>query len=283
MLHRPTEAEALAWLEPAWRLAQDPSRSGYPIYHDGIKTHQDFHEACRKGLEDPRRTVLLYTENGSTAGWIQFTYLEEDLYLQTEIFSISGSTEQALSEFTAFCQDHYPGVSLYLGFPGENTRAIGWLSENGWTCLERSYHDILLFSRYNLRPVNPNVVRVTRENFGDFRILHQPIEEEMYWNSARLYDDLDNWEIYLYYREEKPAGAIYYTDEGTQAEIFGVDFAEGRFDETVFRTLLTTALNACKQAGKEYMVYFNDEESQRSALACGFTCVGQYVLHIRQV
>ncbi len=126
------------------------------------------------------------------------------------------------------------------------------------------------------------VVPVTRDNYRDFQSLHQPIEEDMYWNSQRLYADLDNWTIWLAYRGGTPAAAIYYTNKPILTEIFGVDFAGNHFEETIFRSLLIKALNDCKEKGCRHMVFFNDEESQRAALACGFTCVGEYVCYMKK-
>lgn len=283
MLRKATRENAETHIDFAWELAQDPARSGYPTYTDGIKTRADFEASCRLGVTDPNREVLLYEEDGTTAGWIQFTFLEGDKYLQTEIFNISGSMAQALAEFTAYCERNFHGYTLYLGFPAENTTAMGWLAEHGWTCLERSYNDVMFFDGYEPLPEEDRIQPVTKENFGEFRALHAPIEGDMYWNSDRLEADLDNWAVYLYHREGKPAGAIYYMDDEALVEVFGIDFAGNAFDETIFRALLTRALNACKAGGKKYMVFFNDAESQKTVLECGFTCVGQYVLHIREI
>ncbi|MDE5588994.1 MAG: hypothetical protein K2J60_07605 [Acetatifactor sp.] len=60
-------------------------------------------------------------------------------------------------------------------------------------------------------------------------------------------------------------------------EIFGIDFPDGIYDSDVYRALLTAALNDCKRRGAKHMVFFNEDESQTDALACGFRCIGRYV------
>lgn len=283
MLIKPTREDGEKYLSFAYALALDPARSGYPTYTDGIKTKADFAEAFEKGFCSRHRGNLMYAENGKVAGWIQFTHLEEDAYLQTEIFNIAGDIRQALSEFMSYCQEHYHGCTLYLGFPAENTEAVSYLSERGWERAEESLNGVLFLDSYRILPSDSRVVKVDRENFSDFRRLHSPVEAGMYWNSDRLYEDLEQWEIYLCYREGQPAGAIYYTDEDVLSEIFGVDFPEGQFDAEAFRSLLTEALNRCKGSGKKYMVFFHDDESQSITLDMGFTCVGRYVLHTGEV
>lgn len=282
MLAEPTKEEVEKYLDFAYGLALDPARSGYPTYTDGIKTREDFEEAAWKGFYNDHRKILLFESNGRVEGWIQFTFLPEDHYLQTEIFNIASGTEQALSEFEAYCKENYSGADLYFGFPKDNAAAVNYLSRNGWTCIERSYNDVLHFETYHPMEDCATVVPVTRDNYRDFQSLHQPIEGDMYWNSQRLYADLDNWTIWLAYRGKTPAAAIYYTNESILTEIFGVDFAGNRFEETIFRLLLIKALNDCKEKGCRHMVFFNDEESQRAALACGFTCVGEYVCYMKK-
>lgn len=282
MLIRPTKEEAEEYIGFAYELALDPARSGYPTYTDGIKSKDDFIDLCRRGLTRDDRRVLLYLEDGIVSGWIQFFYEEESHYLQTDVFNISGSIPHAMSEFSAYCEENFPGYARYLAFPGENTSAICFLTDAGWKCLERSYNDVLFFKKYRTQPENNRIIKVDRENFADFRHLHQPIEGEMYWNCDRLLASLDTWEIWIYYDKGEPQAAVYYTDEESLCEIFGVDFAGNIYDEDVFCQIVSRALNECKRRGKKYMVFFNDEETQHGALRLGFTCVGEYVLFVKR-
>lgn len=283
MLVEPTKEEIRKYLDFAYSLALDPARSGYPTYCDGIKTREDFEESVWKGFYGDNRKILLFEIGSRVEGLITFFFLPEDYYLQTVIFSIASGTEQALSELETYCKDNYPGYTLYLGFPKDNASAVSYLSQNGWDCLEHSYNDVLHFQNYQPLEEWEDVVPVTRDNYEDFRRLHQPIEGDMYWNSRRLYADLDHWTIWLYYRDGAPFAAIYYTDKMILTEIFGVDFVGNRFEERAFRLLVIKALNDCKQKGCQHMVFFNDEDSQQAALDCGFECVSEYVLFIKRV
>lgn len=283
MLIKPTREEAERYIDEAYELALDQSRSGYPTYADGIKKKEDFIQSCRRGMEAQNREILLYHEYGNAAGWIQFYFLEDDGYLQTEIFNIAGNIRLALEEFISYCQENYGGYELYLGFPGCNTSAVDYLTELGWACTERDYNDELFLSDYELCPEGESIVKVNGENFFDFRNLHMLSEGGMYWTCDRLYDALDEWEIWLYYKKEQPAAAIYYTTYDDLAEIFGVDYVDGIFNEDAFNALVTKALNECKCGGRRCMVFFNDEESQNAALKIGFKCIGEYVLFQKEL
>lgn len=99
----------------------------------------------------------------------------------------------------------------------------------------------------------------------------------MYWNSTRILHAIDRWRIYVCIRDGEAAGAIYYMEDALMPEIFGVDFPDGIYNGDVFRALLTAALNDCRRKGAKHMIFFNEEESQADAAACGFRCIGRYV------
>ena len=283
MLIKPSKEEAEKSIDFAWELAQDTSRSGYPIYTDGIKTKKDFVDFCGRAWYRENVLALLYLDDGAVSGWIQFSFEKGSSYLQTEVFNIAGDTRRALEEFIVFCTENFAGYELYLGFPADNQTAIGCLLEKGWNCLERAFHDVIYLTHYEIQQESAEIVRVTKANFQDFRKLHEPIQEQMYWTCDRLYENLGSWCIWICYQEGLPMAAIYHTDEKIQCEIFGVDFKAGRYNERIFRSLLTKVLNECKRRGKKYMIFFNDDQTQQTALDIGFTCVGKYMLFAKNV
>lgn len=281
MLIKPTAEEAEKYIDFAYELALDPTRSGYPTYTDGIKPKEDFIDSCRRGLTRDDRRVLLYLEEGTVSGWILFCF--EDGYLESNMFNIAGSIPKALAEFTAYCTEHFPGCKLCMGFPGDNKDAIGYLSQNGWSCEEQSYNNVLFFKNYEPHPESANVVIVTRENYSDFRNIHERVQGDMYWNADRLYDAIDEWIIYLYRENTEPTAAIYCRDCDILMEIYGVDFKDGRYQKNAFQALVTKVLNECKRQGKKNMVLFGDDENQSDILELGFHCVGEYMLFAKKV
>lgn len=283
MLRKPTIEEADQYVDFAYALALDPTRSGYPTYTDGIKTKEDFVDQCRYPFICDDREVLLYLENGVVAGWIQFLYEREDCYLETGVFNIAGDIPDALKEFIEFCTANFPGYRVCMGFPGENRAAIDYLTQIGWPCEEQSFNNILFFENFELLPEAANVVKVTRENYSDFRKLHEPIEGSMYWNSDRLYGALDKWDIYLYFENGEPTAAIYNRDAEILMHIYGVDYKNNVYQPTAFRTLMTKVLNECKRKGKKYMVFFGEQQDQQEALNLGYTCIGEYVMFAKMV
>lgn len=267
-------------METAYALALDQTRSGYPLFSDGIATKEQFAAWAWESHTQENRDLLLFLLDGRVEGWIQFFWIEEDRYLQTDGFLIRRNTRQALAEFTEYARVHFPGYTLYLGFPRRNQDAVHALESAGWACIEESYHDVFSLADYTPRPDAQGVVRVTRENFSAFRVLHR-VDASTYWNAQRIERTLDAWQIYLLAGSETgaPAGAVYARD----GEIFGIDYREGRFDAAVYRALVTAILNAFYRAGRTHVVFFQDEAAQSAALELGFRCAAQYVLFCKQI
>lgn len=277
MLKRLEEQDFDHYVEFAYDLASDMTRSGYPTYADGIKTKQDFVDRARKAFSRDGEEILLFERNGKTAGWIHYYHFPEDRYLDTCSFCVAEGMEEALAEFIAFARERFSGSELYLGFPKENTEAVAALDAYGFERFEELYNDALDFDHYILRPQSKDVVPITRDNFRLFADVHSQYDDDMYWNSERILEAIDEWRIFVLLQKKKTVGAIYFSADESMSEIFGVDFPNGAYDSAAYRTLLTAALNDCKRTGKKHMVFFNDEESQSDALACGFRCVGEYI------
>lgn len=281
MLQRITRSTWEKYVDYAYELALLPAKTSYPVYYDGIKTKEDFVRRTEKAFSIEGEEILLYMEEEKICGWIHYYYLKEDNYLSTVSMAFSCHMEQGLEEFLAYVSSKYPGCEIWLGFPEENRQALSCLADRGFRREEESYNDVLSLDSYRAREDADGIVQVTEENFPLFAEIHSQFDSGMYWNSERLRQSLDQWMIFLYEKENVIQGAVY-CFQGELAEIFGVDFVDGIYHREVFCALTEAVLNACKTRQVKHLVFFNDQESQSDALACGFDCVGKYVLMVRK-
>lgn len=278
MLVKATKEDIEKYMDFAYSLATDQTCSGYPLFSDGISTKEQFIEHVWRGYEGKHSEVLLFLSNGKVEGWIQFFYIEQDRYLQTDGFLINENTEQALTEFIEYTREKFAGYRLYFGFPKRNSRAIEALRNCGCELIEESYHDIFILEDFTVQPNDAGIVKVTESNFPEFRKIHKT-EDDTYWNSDRIYGALNEWTIYLLYRDETAVGYVCVRD----GEIFALGYRDNVFDESAYKALVTVILNDLKTAGYNYLIYFNDEESQSTALEIGFCCVAEYVLYVKNL
>lgn len=281
MLRKITENTWGEYVDYAYELALCPEKTSYPVYYDGIKTQEDYVRRVEKAFSREGEEILLYLEGEEPCGWIHYYYLKEDNYLSTVSMSFSSHMKEGIEEFLAYADNRYPGCEIWLGFPEENRQALSCLSEKGFELLEESYNDVISLESYRAGENAPGIIQVTEENFPLFAELHSQFDSDMYWNSERLRQNLNQWMIFLYEKENVLQGAIYCA-EGELAEIFGVDFVDGIYRPEVFCALTKAVLNACKIRQVKHLVFFNDKESQPDALACGFGCVGKYALMVKR-
>lgn len=280
MLRVCTVQEYAALVDNMYDLALDRSKSGYPSYCDGIKTKEMFLERSKRAFSEKEEELLLFEYNGTVEGWIHYFWLPEDRYLSTVSFLVRSHTTQALKEFLEMAREKFGGYELYLGYSAENTEAFSFLSASGFELIEKSNNNTAFLREYTALPDEGEVIRITKENFECFRPLPSQAEEDMYWNSDRIYAALDRWIIFVRLRNDEPMGSVYFLNADTDwYEIFGVDMKDNSFDAETFRILLKAALNAAKEMGGKYMTFFCEDEAQAAAEEAGFKPMDRYVCY----
>jgi len=269
----------------AYELALDPARSGYPAYFDGVKTRADFMERARSAFSRPGEEILLYQADGAVEGWIHYYYLAEDRYISTYSCCVRRNTGGALEEFSSYLAARYPGCEWTIGFSAKNREAVQWLEGAGHTRLDDSNHYQLLFSQYTPTPDEPDVERITEENFEKFQRIHQAIEGDMYWNCQRVRRELSRWDLFVA-EEDGIAGEIMALDErGGFYEVFALECDDGQFHEGLFRRLLRRVLNEGKRKGATVMPFFVDTDGEENQVlpGFGFQLIGNYRSYSKRI
>ena len=277
MLRVCSKNEFEKYIDFAYELATDLTKSGYPTYCDGIKTKEMFVERSLKAFERETEEMLLFEQEGEVQGFIHYYWIPEDHYLDTTGFNINRAMEQALSEFLTFVGKRFKGYDLFLGFPAENKSAVNFLAGQNFECIEDDYNNTAFLDKCNNIPESNDLIRIGKENYDSFKVLHKQIEGDIYWNSERIFADLDNWVIFVKERDGKTQGAVYYMDAlDGWFEIFGIDLNNNEYHPEVFKELLNAALLHAKSRGGKVMTFFCNEEGEKAAMECGFTCIGNY-------
>ena len=79
------------------------------------------------------------------------------------------------------------------------------------------------------------------------------VDTDTYWSSERIFLTLNEWLIYLLYRENIPVGYICARD----GEIFSLGYHNDIFDEFTYNALVTVILRDLKAAEYRHMTFFN--------------------------
>lgn len=281
MLRKLEREEFGRYIDQAYQWALIPEYTSYPVYYDGVKTREEYIEMSLNSFDRDKEEILLYLEEGKCTGWIHYRILPEDFYLDVKSLSTAGNTEEALEEFIDYITEKYPDDSIYLGFPAENRRAIDWLSQHGFGPGEQSYNNVLLLKDADGKCDNTGIEEIGADNYDVFAAIHRIVEDDMYWNSRRIREHLDEWLILAYGNK----AAIYCMKsmaKDDMAEIFGLDFADGQYDSEIFTRLLKCVVARVKQLDSGSLVMFGEEHEQADILKAGFHCIGKYMLMMRE-
>ncbi len=274
MLERLYQENYEEYVDFAYELALDRTKSSYPTYTDGLKTKEDFLRVAARAFEGDNEEVLLFREGERVLGWLHYYVLPEDRYVGLQSFLTAEGTAQAMEEIVDRLREKYPGYSAYFGFPEENTEALEALESLGFRREEESLVGVLRFEGYTSLPETKGITEITRENFEEFARIHAQMDGQMYWDNAHLLEDLERWHIYLL----EGRAAVYFVYVEHSMEIFGLDFA-GEFDPGDFRALLVRALNQGKADGCKDTTFFHEAKEHPVVEALGLRNVGGYVMY----
>ena len=189
MLRKLKETELDKYMDFAYTLALDQSKSSYPTYTDGIKTKEDFTQSAKDAFSREDEEILLFEEDGEVHGWIHYYVLKEDDYLKIQVFNVESGVERAIDEFISYVTEKYAGCTVYFGLPKANQNAISHLQKSGFTKDEESLVGVMHFEAYQLKTGAEGIVTVTRENYGEFASLH--VVEEL------GFEDIGTYVLYI--------------------------------------------------------------------------------------
>lgn len=260
MLRKLSENEYKQYLDFAYELSLDLSRSCYPTYADGLKTRADFDEVAARAFNREHNELLLFEEGGEALGLIQYYAIPEDSYAQVQLFSVKKNVRQAAEELVAYLRGRWAGFMFYFGISETNREAAEALEGMGFQLYETNHVGVLRFEEYTPQREEQAPVRINRENFPRFAALHAPVD--IYWDNAHLLEDLDNWHIYLLEEDGQALGGIYFRYVDQSMEIFGIDFPGDVFQPEVFRALMLRAMNQAKADGMADMTFFHGDEER---------------------
>lgn len=279
MLRKLKENEYKQYLDFAYELALDMSRSCYPTYADGLKTREDFYRTAARAFNRENEELLLYEEDGRALGLIEYCALPDDKYIQPYIFCVKEGMGTAVEQFIEYLRRFWPGFTLYFGVSEKNTEAAVALEGLGLQGDEAVFVGVLRFDEYTPQPEPQALTRVTRDNFEVFARLHSRLDGEMYWDNAHLLEDLENWHIYYVQKDGRALAAVYFRYVRCSMEIFGVDFLEGRPDPETLHALLVRALNQSKADGMADLTFFHGPEERAVVEGLGVRILDRYLCY----
>ncbi len=260
----------------SWEFARHPETCSFPKSKDFEQLKQVFLRSIKS--EDDR--VLACIENEELIGVLNLQVKKEDLYLQSlgGVFAKQDFNGVA-TQFVKYLNVHYPNFEIYFGYPLENQTAIMFLEKIGAELLDACLTMELRQEDFKMSSPKHEVIRLPSEYYEDYAMFHDAHYPNIYWNSQRIFDHLDLWNIYVVIENQKIIGNIFIRMNGSEAEIFGLSIDESYQRDNLELDLLSTSMKDCFLKDIEHVLFFVNEDDQRqidATLEIGFKQIDTY-------
>lgn len=133
MLRVLEEAEFDKYIDFAYNLALDLTKSSYPTYTDGIKTKEDFIARAKVSFRKESEEIMLFEVDGSVEGWIHYYVLKEDENYVDVIFF---KNYDYLSEATGLVKVTKDNFDEFAEIHKAHDEDMYWNNERIWKAFE---------------------------------------------------------------------------------------------------------------------------------------------------
>lgn len=241
----------------SWKLFCDKTKCGFPKF----KSYNEMYDTFLKSIRDIDNKVLVYYENSEIIGVLNLMVVKEKKYLE----SIGGILTKKNFNFVAmkfidYLKVSYGGYEMDLGFPLENKDAINFLEGINAQLMDSSITMLLKKDDFIKTSNYSDVILLTSDYYSEYAIFHDKHNPNMYWNSNRIFEKLDIWNIYIIRKEEKIVGSIFIKATKNVVEVFGLSVDEEYKHKGLEIKLLSESISDILSKWNEDILFFVEED-----------------------
>ena len=237
-------------VEFAKRITKREKKLGYPQEIWEIDNIESFFKLA---INEDNYKLLILEEN-NIEGIVLLKKIDKDKYLQT-IGGIYFNSDYSyvLEKLINYLKNNCKGYELFIGYTKDSKSIIKSLSKIGVLIEELDFYNLnpRYFKEIDLRE---NIIELDNSNVDEFFDLHNRLNADMYWNSDRLREVLDDWKIYLYILDGRINAYVLGTVfKDNSAEIFTLSSIE-KIKDNVFKELTWKISNYFVENNVEYII-----------------------------
>lgn len=277
MIKKLQKSEAVTASKFAWALCGDPKTRSYPLYSTESRLLREFERcAWQDGCG-----LLGYLEEGCLAGVLSYFTIPKDHYLQTTgLYTDSAHPVTVLNALLEEMERGREALEKYIGVTEQNTLAAEVLAARGYRITDASREYRVPIRDFHPAGDSAAAVRVSKENWRRYAEFHDARFPDIYWSSARLLEELDNWVILTLIRNGEIMAGLFAKACGKAgnrelAEIFGFSAPD---DAAASDLLAGLARELAGDSAVEEVAYFYGGEAwgQTVLTDAGFTLRSTY-------
>lgn len=204
----------------SWEACEELINISYPLRASKL----ELEKSLRQSLEHTDDKVLAYYKEENLVGVIQISVEVRESYLQVRTYIVE-EFEEVISEVIKYLKEYYPTFKAHFGYPKENVKAINYFVSRQYECIEESSDLRLEIDDFKIGAHKiVHIERLKKEQFSSYAHFHDSHGgDQMYWNSARLYNAFDSWYVYTCSEGPEVVGSILISKVvRDKIEIFGL-------------------------------------------------------------
>lgn len=260
----------------SWKLYCDRSKSSYPKF----KSYKEMYNVFLASIHHKDDKVLVCYENEEIIGTLNLLVKKYDNYIQSNggIFT-ENNFYYITTQFIDYLRVNYSGYEMYFGYSLENKEAIRFFTSAKAELVDSSLTMKLKKDDFVRRLYCNDVVLLESELYDEYSVFHDKHNPNIYWNSKRIFDNLDLWKIYIVIIKQKIVGSIFIRVNNKNAEVFGISINKEYEHQGLELKLLSQSLEYILERGIEEILYFVEEDrvdELEATLQVGFKKIDNY-------
>lgn len=241
----------------SWEIFSDKTKCGFPKF----KSYSEMYNTFLKAIRDKYNKVLVYYENGEIMGTLNLLVVKDKKYLE----SIGGiltrkDFELIAMKFIEYLKVNYSGYEIDFGVPLENKDAINFLEGINAKLMDSSITMLLKKDDFIKTSNYSDVIPLTSDYYSEYAIFHDKHNPNMYWNSNRIFEKMDIWNIYIIRKEEKIVGSIFIKATKNVVEVFGLSVDKEYKHKGLELKLLSESIADILSKWNEDILFFVEED-----------------------
>ena len=261
----------------AWKTYEVPEKRSYRRFDSkGV-----LEERMKRAINSDTERVIGCYRDDKLVGICEYFWIEEDMYAQTSALLISESYTAVADEIINYLKEHLKDYRLLIGVSAANIEASEYFEAKGMECIDDSFDTRLYKKNYKCQNVNEDIVLLDKDSFKEYAKFHDSFAGDMYWNSTHLLESFNNFEIFVYMKNNTIKGSIFTKVLSNNYEIFGLFIEEDFKGKGVEKELLKAVINSIskKENPAKELVYFieeGNEEELKAAKEADFEVIDHY-------
>lgn len=189
----------------SWELTCCKDRCNFPKF----KSYEDMYNSFLKSIQNGKQLIVCY-ENGKILGTLNLLIKNDHKYVQSEggIFT-EKDFDFVATQFVDYLKENYTGYEFYSGYPKEHKDAVNFFTKINANIIDASF--TMELKKWDfIRACNDREVTfLEAHKYDEYAVFHDKHNPNIYWNSKRIFENIDIWEIYTIIKNQKIVGSIF--------------------------------------------------------------------------